>query len=188
MKCPHQLVVTLLYFPFGALGKRMVRQMWEEAKAAGFLVIVEQILILATYPSAEINNSQNICHSGLLIVGVTRCLSTHMEKWCHIERVIRWIWDDWKIQRFDFSSLWLRLLHRMRYHNGTADGRSTASVPSSSISLIQILLKLCLTLVLLTKTLLCHHPLRDFVCAWYASSSVLESTGSWFPESSLSES
>jgi len=67
----------------------MVRQMWEEVKAAGFLVIVEQILILATYPSAEINNSQNICHSGLLIVGITRCLSTHMEKWCDIERVIR---------------------------------------------------------------------------------------------------
>jgi len=62
----------------------MVRQMWEEAKAAGFLVVVEQILILASYPSAEINNSQNTCHSGLLTVGVTRCLSTHMEK-----RVIR---------------------------------------------------------------------------------------------------
>jgi len=29
-----------------------------------FLVILKQILILATYPSAEINNSQNICHSG----------------------------------------------------------------------------------------------------------------------------
>jgi len=119
-------------------------------------------------PSAEINNSQNICHSGLLIVGVTRCLSTHMEK-----RFIRWIWDNWKIQPFDFSSLWLRLFHRMRYHNGTADERSTASVPSSSISPIQILLKLCLTLVLLTKILLCHHPLRDFVCTLYTTNGVL---------------
>ena len=33
--------------------------------------------------------------------------------------------------------------------------------------MIQILLRLCLTLVLLTKTLLRHHPLRDFVSALY---------------------
>ena len=50
------------------------------------------------------------------------------------------------------------LLYRLRYNNKTADERSTASVPSSSIFLIQILLKLCLTLVLLTKTLLRHYP------------------------------
>jgi len=36
LRCSHQLVVPLLYFPFGALGKRMVCQMGEEAKAAGF--------------------------------------------------------------------------------------------------------------------------------------------------------
>ena len=83
-----------------------------------------------------------------------------------IERV--WIWDNWEIQRFDFSSLWMWLLHRLRYNNGTDDKSSTASVPSSSISLIQIPLKLCLTLVLLIKTLL-HHPLRDFVSALYAN-------------------
>ena len=167
LRCLHQPVVPLLYFPFGALGKRMVHQMGEEAKAAGFLVVVKQILILATHPQLrEINNSQNKSHSGLLVMGVTRGLRTYDEKWCHIERV--WIWDNWEIQRFDFSSLWMWLLHRLRYNNGTDDKSSTASVPSSSISLIQIPLKLCLTLVLLIKTLL-HHPLRDFVSALYAN-------------------
>ena len=105
---------------------------------------------------------------------VTRCLRTHVEKWCRIERVIRWIWYNWEIQRFEaFSSLWMWLFHRLRYSNGTVDERSTASVPSSSISLIQILLRLCLTLVLLTKTLR-HHPLRDFVSALYNYTQPLE--------------
>jgi len=47
------------------------------------------------------------------------------------------------------------------------------------------------TFVLLTKTLLCHHPLRDFIRnRWKSasSSSMLESAGPWFPKSSLSES
>ena len=35
LRCLHQPVVPLLYFPFGALGKRMVHQMGEEAKVAG---------------------------------------------------------------------------------------------------------------------------------------------------------
>jgi len=66
----------------------MVHQMGEEAKAAGFLVVVKQILILATHPQLrEINNSQNKSHSGLLVMGVTRGLRTYDEKWCHIERV-----------------------------------------------------------------------------------------------------
>jgi len=81
------------------------------------------------------------------------------------------------------------LFHRLRYNNGAADERSAASVPSSSIFVVQILLSP--TLVLLTKILLGHHPLRDFIRnRWNSASpsSVFESAGPWFPRPSLSES
>ena len=73
----------------------------------------------------------------------------------------------WRRRWQPTTSLWMWLFHRLRYNNGAADERSAASVPSSSIFVVQILLSP--TLVLLTKILLGHHPLRDFIPALYAT-------------------
>ena len=94
----------------------------------------------------------------------------------------------WRRRWQPTTSLWMWLFHRLRYNNGAADERSATSVPSLSIFVIQILLSP--TLVLLTKILLGHHPLRDFIRnRWNSASpsSVLESAGPWFPRPSLSE-